>query len=194
MDAGWQGLRKEAEMRRPLVAVFGGGTLVEADADYALALELGRSLAQAGADVMTGGYGGVMEAASRGCHEAGGHVVGVTVALFDGRREANPWVKEHVHATDLFERLRHLVGRADGFVAVPGSVGTLAEVQLTWTLLCMSARPRAPLVLLGNKWQEYLAAHRRADLVHPELFEFLCTARTPDDATRMVLEGAAAVH
>lgn len=178
-------------MRRPLIAVFGGGTLIETDPDYGLARELGRALGEAGADVMTGGYGGVMEAASRGCHEAGGHVVGVTVALFDGRRDPNPWVKERVHASDLFERLRHLVGRADGFVAVPGSVGTLAEVQLTWTLLCMSARRPAPLVLLGGKWQDYLAAHRRADLVHPELFEFLRTARTPDDATRMVLEGAA---
>ena len=181
-------------MRRPLVAVFGGGTLVEADPEYELARDLGRALARAGADVMTGGYGGVMEAASRGCHEAGGHTIGVTVSMFDGRRDVNPWVKERVHTPDLFERLRQLVGRADGFVAVPGSVGTLAEVQLTWTLLCMSARPRAPLVLLGGKWQEYLAAHRRADLVHPELFEFLCTARTADDATRIVLEGVAAVH
>ena len=181
-------------MKRPLVAVFGGGTLIEADPDYRLAYELGRALALAGADVMTGGYGGVMEAASRGCHEAGGHVIGVTVAHFDGVREANAWVKERVHTADLFERLKQLVSRADGFVAVPGSVGTLAEVQLTWTLLCMSARPRAPLVLLGGKWQEYLAAHRRADLVHPELFEFLCTARTPDDAARVVLNGAAVLN
>ena len=181
-------------MKRPLIAVFGSSTLRPTDPEYVMAHQLGLRLAESGADLITGGYGGAMEACSQGCHEGGGHVVGVTVELFEARGGPNRWIKEHVHAPDLYERLRHLVSRADGFVAVPGSVGTLTEVFLTWTLLSAGGRRPAPLVLLGDPWQEYLGAHRRADLVHPELFEFVSTARTVDDAARMVLEGVSALR
>jgi uncharacterized protein (TIGR00730 family) len=181
-------------MKRPLIAVFGSSTVRRTDPNYAMAELLGRRLAESGADLMTGGYGGAMEACSRGCHEAGGHVVGVTVEMFDSRGGANQWVKERVHTPDLYERLREIVSRADGFIAVPGSVGTLTEVFLTWTLLSAGARRPAPLILLGNPWQEYLGAHRRADLVHPEQFEFVSSARTVDEATRMVLEGISAIR
>jgi uncharacterized protein (TIGR00730 family) len=117
--------------RRPLVAVFGSSTIRESGPEYLEAEELGRRLAAAGADVITGGYGGAMAACSRGAHQAGAHVVGVTVDLFESRAPVNRWVKERVHTSDLFERLRHIIGRADAFIAVSGSVGTLAEILLT---------------------------------------------------------------
>src|SRR6266508_2641975 len=111
--------------------------------------------------------GGAMAACSRGAHEAGAHVVGVTVDLFERRSSANRWVKERVHTRDLFERLRTIIGRADGFVAVPGSIGTLTEVFLTWTLLSVGGRPPGPLVLLGGHWKGWLEAHRAPELVPP---------------------------
>jgi len=175
-------------MPRPLVAVFGSSVLTESDAAYAEARALGRALAAAGADVMTGGYGGAMAACSRGCAEAGGHVVGVTVELFERRGPVNPWVRERVHTPDLFERLRVICDRADGFIAVTGSIGTLTEVFLAWTLLSVSARRSAPLVLLGAHWREWLEAHRHPNLVRPDLFAFVRVAETPEDAARLVLE------
>lgn len=178
-------------MKRPLIAVYGSSTTREPDPEYRLALELGRALARGGADVMTGGYGGAMEACSRGCHEAGGHVVGVTVELFEPRGSANRWVRERVHTPDLYERLRHIVERADGFIAVPGSVGTLTEVFLTWTLLSVSGRRAAPLVLCGAHWEDYLEQHRRPDRVRSDLFAFVRTASEPEAAARLVLEGIA---
>src|SRR5262245_16940865 len=81
--------RPGASMKRPLIAVYGSSTIRETDPEYGLARDLGRALAEGGAYVMTGGYGGAMEACSRGCHEAGGHVVGVTVELFEARGPAN---------------------------------------------------------------------------------------------------------
>ncbi|MEK7823789.1 MAG: TIGR00730 family Rossman fold protein, partial [Candidatus Eisenbacteria bacterium] len=57
---------------RPLIAVYGSSTVKEADAAWRLGYDLGRELARAGAGVMTGGYGGIMAACSRGAHEAGG--------------------------------------------------------------------------------------------------------------------------
>jgi uncharacterized protein (TIGR00730 family) len=177
--------------RRPLVAVFGSSTIRESGPEYREAVELGRRLAQAGADVITGGYGGAMAACSRGAHEAGAHVVGVTVDLFESRAPVNRWVKERVHTSDLFERLRQVIGRADAFIAVSGSVGTLAEILLTWNLLMANGHPPAPLVLLGAPWKGWLEAHREPGLVLPELFAFVQLADTPEQAVRLALDGAA---
>jgi hypothetical protein len=180
--------------RRPLIAVFGSATVRPGDAVWTLAHDLGRELARAGADVMTGGYSGVMEACSQGAHEAGGHVVGVTVEIFEQRGPVNPWVKERVHTPDLFERLRHIIERADGFVVVPGSLGTLTELLLTWTLLSVEGRPAAPLVLLGSPWPSYLEAHRHPELVHERFFALVSTAATPAEAARQVLGRTAATR
>jgi len=174
---------------RPLVAVFGSSTIRETDATWRLSYDLGAELARAGAAVVTGGYGGVMEACSRGAHEAGGHVVGVTVELFERRGPANRWVKERVHTPDLFERLRWIIERAHGFVTLPGSIGTLTELFLTWTLLSARGRPEAPLVLLGDPWPGYLAAHRHPDLVLPHLFDHVRVAATAPEAARLAMAG-----
>lgn len=173
--------------RRPLIAVYGSATVREGDAVYALARELGAELAHAGADVMTGGYSGVMEACSRGALEAGGHTVGVTVELFEKRGPANAWVRERVHTPDLFERLRTIISRADGFIVAPGSIGTLAELFLTWNLLAASGRPPAPFVLVGEPWREWLAANRHPQLVLPEFFALLSAVDTPAEAARAVM-------
>jgi hypothetical protein len=172
---------------RPLIAVFGSSTIRDSDQAYRLAYELGRELAVAGADVMTGGYSGAMEACSKGAHEAGGHVVGVTVELFEKRGPVNRWVKQRVHTPNLYERLQYLVEHAAGFVALPGSIGTLTEVFLTWTLLSVQGRPHAPLVLLGDHWQGFLDAVRRPDMVLPHLFDYVQVEVTPREAVRRAL-------
>ena len=174
------------------IAVYGSSTVAEGEPDYRLAKELGRELARAGAAVMTGGYGGVMESASRGAAEAGGHVIGVTVEQFEHRGPVNRWVQERVHTPDLFERLRHLITTADGFVAVGGGLGTLTEVLLVWTLLSVHARPRAALVLLGESWQAWLETNRRVGFITPELLEHVQLARAAPEAARLALAGVQA--
>src|SRR5438046_3127342 len=110
---------------RPSIAVFGSSTVRPGEPAWTLAHALGRELALAGAEVMTGGYDGAMAACSQGAHEAGGHVIGVTVELFEGRGGVNRWVKERVHTDQLYSRLEHMIERATGFVVLPGSIGTL---------------------------------------------------------------------
>jgi uncharacterized protein (TIGR00730 family) len=171
----------------PRIAVYGSSTAREGNASWTLGYDLGRELAQAGAAVMTGGYGGTMEAVSRGAHEAGGHVVGVTVDLFEARGPANAFVRERVHTPDLYERLRYLVHHADGFVTLPGSIGTLTELYLTWTMLSVQGRPAAPLIVLGDMWRDLLDAHRHPALIPDRLFEHVQIADTPADAARRVL-------
>ena len=134
-----------------------------------------------------------MAACSQGAAEAGGHVVGVTVAIFDSRGEGNPWIRERHHTGTLFERLERLVERADGFVAVAGGVGTLNEVFLVWTLLSLGARRPAPLILMGAHWREWLDAHRPPGLLASHLFELVEVVDTPSEAAARVLAGVA-VH
>jgi uncharacterized protein (TIGR00730 family) len=169
---------------RPCIAVFGSSTARPGEPAWELALDLGRELARAGADVMTGGYGGLMEACSQGAHEAGGHVVGVTVELFEARGPVNRWVHERVHTDRLTARLEHLVERAHGYVVLPGSIGTLTELFLVWTLVSVRGRAHAPIVLLGEHWPAFLEALRQPDLVVPHLFPYVEHASDAADAAR----------
>ncbi len=109
------------------VAVVGGSDPSEAEA--ADALEVGRLLGERGCVVVTGGRGGVMEAASRGAASAGAVVVGLLPGL--DVAEANAWVSVAI-PTGLGDLRNALVARAgvDGIIAVGGAYGTLSEVAL----------------------------------------------------------------
>jgi len=175
--------------RQPIVAVFGSSTVREHDAGWREAHALGAALAGRGVATMSGGYGGAMAAVSRGAHEAGGHVIGVTVDLFERRGPVNPWVRERVHTPDLFERLRHLVNSADGFVAVAGSIGTLTELFLVWTLVSVEGRAAAPIVLMGPQWHSWLELHRGPAFVPARLHGLIEVAETPELAAEAVVSG-----
>ena len=175
--------------RQPIVAVFGSSTVRETDVGWEEARRLGAALARHGLATMTGGYGGAMAAASRGAHEVGGHVIGVTVEMFEARGPVNRWVRERVHTPDLFERLRHLVHAADGYVVAAGSVGTLTELFLVWTMVSVSGREAAPIVLMGPQWHEWLAIHRGPGFVTPWLHDLVEVADTPEAAAEAVRAG-----
>ena len=105
------------------------------DAQRAVAEEVGKLLADAGAIVVTGGRSGVMEAASKGAHEAGGMTLGILPGA--DRREANPWVAVAV-PTGMGEARNALVARAaDAIVAIGGEWGTLSEIALA----CKAGKP-----------------------------------------------------
>ncbi len=111
---------------KPRVSVVGAGDA--SPKELALAESLGAALGRAGAIVVTGGLGGVMEAASRGCLEAGGSTVGVLPGTDPGA--ANPWVEIPL-ATGLGETRNALVVRiGEAVVAVGGEWGTLSEIAL----------------------------------------------------------------
>lgn len=115
------------EISPPLrISVVGAGDA--SPEECRLAEAVGKALAEAGAVVVTGGLGGVMEAASRGCARAGGTSIGV----LPGRdpEESNRWVVLPL-ATGMGEGRNTLVVRAgEAVVAVGGSWGTLSEIAL----------------------------------------------------------------
>jgi len=137
------------------ITVFGGSLPKPGEPAYEDALRLGKLLAQAGYTVLTGGYIGTMEAISRGSSEAGGHVIGVTCDQIEAWRpvKANHWVKEEWHYASLQERMFALIEHCDGFLALPGGVGTLAEISLAWNLLLTDVIHPRPLILIGPGWQ-----------------------------------------
>jgi len=101
---------------------------------YKEGVELGKFLAQKGYVVKCGGYGGVMEAISRGVREAGGEVIGITLKHFDEIRPENPYLSQKIQTEDLFERLKRLIVGSEVFIAQRGSVGTLNEIFMVWAL------------------------------------------------------------
>lgn len=146
------------------VAVFGSSRRDENSRFYHEAYELGDLLARAGYAVLSGGYSGSMAAVSRGAREAGGQVIGITCAVFDPL-PPNPWLTEEIKAPTLLARLETMLRRSDGFVAVRGGIGTLAEVTLAWSLLQTRSLNGKPLVLLGADWQSIIDAF----LTHTDL-------------------------
>jgi uncharacterized protein (TIGR00725 family) len=110
--------------KRIRIAVIGGSRAGRQAVDTAF--EVGRLIARAGAVVVCGGLGGVMEAACRGAREEGGLVVGILPG--GSPADANPWVDLPI-ATGLgYTRNSLVVMNADAIIAVDGEFGTLSEI------------------------------------------------------------------
>ena len=120
--------------RRPCIAVAGDGTAAPGSPHWRAAEELGAALVEAGFRVVTGGLGGVMEAACLGARRARAYREGDTVALLPGHDAgaANPHA-DVVLPTGLAHARNALVAHADALVAVGGGAGTLSEIAMAWT-------------------------------------------------------------
>ena len=135
--------------------VFGSASPLPGQPAYEEARRLGELLAKAGHTVLTGGYMGTMEAASRGAAEAGGHVIGVTCLEIENWRKAkaNQWVGEERSFPTLRERMYNLIDTCDAALALPGGIGTLAEISAMWSQMQTNSMPIRPLILIGDGWQ-----------------------------------------
>lgn len=138
------------------VTIFGGSQPKEGSPAYQEAYQLGKLLAEHGHIILTGGYIGTMEAASRGANEAGGHVIGVTCEEIEAWRPTkhNRWVIEERRQKTLQARLDALITGCDAAIALPGGPGTLAEIALMWNLMIIQSLPLKPLILIGEGWKE----------------------------------------
>jgi uncharacterized protein (TIGR00730 family) len=141
-----------------IITVFGGSSPKPGSTAYKQAYQLGKLLAQTGHSVATGGYIGVMEAVSRGANEAGGHVIGITCGDLEHMRPtgANKWVMEEIHYDTLHQRLGALIDICDGAFALPGGIGTLAEIMVMWNQLLIGAQRPKPLILIGGGWKSVM--------------------------------------
>jgi uncharacterized protein (TIGR00725 family) len=149
-------------MDEKIVTVFGSSRPHEDDLDYQEARNLGKALALRGFAVCSGGYGGVMEAVSRGAKDAGGKTYGVTAEFF--KNKANRWIDAEVRKKTWEERLFALIEMGDGFVVCKGGTGTLVELAVVWEMLNKSVMEAKPCVVLGEFWLPILERVREVEM------------------------------
>jgi uncharacterized protein (TIGR00725 family) len=145
----------------PYIAVIGGGSCTSDVA--AVAEQVGEAIAQAGAILVCGGLGGVMEAASRGASRAGGTTIGILPGV--DYRSGNEFL-DHAICTGFGEaRNICIVMTADGLIALPGEFGTLSEISF-------ALKYKKPVVSL-NSWA---------------ISEKIISVRTPQEAVERILK------
>jgi len=148
-------------------------------------------LADAGFTICTGGYSGVMEAASRGAHERGGRVIGMTMNQF--KSEPNRYLTDKFPSEHFYERLQRLITRSAGYVALRGGMGTVTAISLVWNKMQTRVLEQRPLVLLGVCWPPVVREWQRHLAVTDADVGFLRFATSPDEAVAIIIKESAHV-
>ncbi|NUM49307.1 MAG: LOG family protein [Anaerolineales bacterium] len=173
------------------ITVFGASQPQPGDLTYEQAFLLGKLLGQEGFTVLTGGYMGTMEAVSRGAAEAGGHTIGVTCEEIETWRKAkaNPWVKEEWKKVTLKDRLHTLVEACDAALALPGGIGTLAEIAIYWSDLQVGILSPRPLILIGPGWRATFETfiQTQATYIRPEYRPLVTFANDVEEAVSLLV-------
>jgi uncharacterized protein (TIGR00730 family) len=145
------GFQKVQEIDRPAVSIFGSARVDEQAPAYLTARETAGLFAQAGFAVVTGGGPGVMEAANRGCQEAGGLSVGFNIEL-QHEQGLNPYCDLSLTFKHFYARKTMFVKAAEGFVIFPGGFGTLDELFESLTLIQTGKIGSFPVVLCDSAY------------------------------------------
>lgn len=177
----------------PAVSVFGSARIGPDHECYAAARAVGHGLAERGYAVITGGGGGVMEAANRGAAEAGGVSVGCNIEL-PHEQAPNPYSNLSIDFRYFFVRKTMFVKYAVGFVVFPGGFGTLDELFEALTLIQTGKVKGFPIVLYGEKhwagiigWlKERLVAEKMIDADDLDLVQI---SDSPDEVCDFVTQG-----
>jgi uncharacterized protein (TIGR00730 family) len=186
-----RGFEAVNEIDRPAVTVFGSARIGEDHPAYAGARETGRLFAEAGFAVVTGGGGGVMEAANRGAREGGGLSVGFNIEL-PHEQEPNPYIDVGLTFRHFYARKTMFVKAAEGFVIFPGGFGTLDELFESLTLIQTGKVFHFPVVLFGRAYWGPLLDWIRADLlaqgmISPDDVELLSLSDAPAEIVHRVV-------
>ena len=141
----------------PCVSIFGSARTGENQKYYKLAEEVAYLLTKAGFGIITGGGQGIMEAANKGAHFAGGRSVGLNIAL-PFEQKPNPFIDSNKLLTfDYFYVRKTMFMRYSmGFVAMPGGFGTLDELTEAITLIQTHKLAKFPIVLVGKEYWDGL--------------------------------------
>lgn len=179
----------------PAISVFGSARTKPDSPYYITGMEVGRRLVEAGVAVITGGGPGSMEAANRGAAEAGGLSIGLGIEL-PFEQGMNEWVGLGVDFRYFFARKTMFVKYAQGFIVLPGGLGTLDELFEAMVLVQTGKVSSFPIVLVDrNFWAPLLDWIRSTmvteGLVSPGDLDIFSLADTAEEAVALVLAGKA---
>jgi uncharacterized protein (TIGR00730 family) len=140
---------------KKIITIFGSSKPIDNEEQYLNAYNLGKTLAQNGFDICTGGFNGIMEAASKGAVEGGGEAIGVTVDLWSGR--TNKFITKEIKCTTLFERINKLMELGDAFVVLQGGTGTLLELAAAWEYSNKGLMGIKPIACHSSLWKTIIS-------------------------------------
>eukprot|EP00397_Hematodinium_sp_SG-2012_P031180 GEMP01033076.1.p1 GENE.GEMP01033076.1~~GEMP01033076.1.p1 ORF type:complete len:188 (+),score=46.36 GEMP01033076.1:98-661(+) len=178
----------------PCCVICGASRSEEGSQEYETARKVGQLLAEKGIAVVNGGYEGTMAGSARGASEKGGTATGILVpSLFPGRKtEGNKYLTSQVICDTLIHRLDHLVTDRPCFIILPGTVGTLTELNLAWNCANLDAllpnKKAATIVAWRQPWEEYVHFTAKLLNLHQEELKYFHFVDTPEEAAAKVAE------
>src|SRR6056300_1878899 len=137
----------------PCISIFGSARTQEGDSNYQLTIDIAEAIAESGYGIISGGGPGIMEAANRGAQKAGGTSVGLNIEL-PFEQQSNPYIDQDklINFQYFFVRKVMFVKYAQGFVVMPGGVGTLDELFEAYTLIQTNKVTKFPIILVGREY------------------------------------------
>src|SRR5437588_9365396 len=137
------------------VSVFGSSRIQRGDPIYDQAKKLCYELSRLGADIVTGGGPGLMEAANAGAMEgqteSHSRSFGLAIHL-PTEESANAFVNKVFRHRTFFSRLHHFIRLSSAFIVLPGGIGTALELFMVWQLIQVKHVTEHPLILVGTMW------------------------------------------
>lgn len=141
----------------PCISIFGSARTPSDHPTYKLTVAIAKAIASSGYGIISGGGPGIMEAANKGAKEAGGVSVGLNINL-PMEQDSNPYIDQDklIDFQYFFVRKVMFVKYAQGFVVMPGGVGTLDELFEAFTLIQTEKVTKFPIILVGSDYWEGL--------------------------------------
>jgi uncharacterized protein (TIGR00730 family) len=173
----------------PAVSIFGSARVEPGDPSYDKAYMIANLLAKRGYTVISGGGGGIMEAANKGAAEAGGRSVGLNIEL-PMEQKPNPYSNVRIEFRYFFVRKVMFVKYAQAYVVMPGGFGTLDELMESLTLIQTKKIKPFPVILVDHSFWDPLLEFFKIHLLPKGLIsiEDLDFLRVIDDPEEVVRE------
>ena len=177
----------------PAVSIFGSSRASPKEPYYKIAQETASKLTKAGFAVITGGGGGIMEAANKGAAEAGGKSIGLNIEL-PMEQIPNEYQNLSLHFRYFFCRKMMFLKYAHGFIVFPGGYGTMDEFFESLVLIQTLKQVSFPVILMVSKyWQGLIDWMKQTVLgkhnyISPEDLDVFTLIDKPEDATKIIVD------
>jgi uncharacterized protein (TIGR00730 family) len=174
------------------VTIFGWSQSQPGEEVYEAARDVARLLAGQGLTVVSGGFGGEMEAAARGAKEGGGKAIGVTfypklATKFEAGKQASSYLDQEIVTGNYLERTLKLIALGDAFICFNGGTGTISEWGMAWGLARIYYGRHKPLIMYGTFWKDIVRVIERNMHIRPEEKKVYRIVSSPSQAIRALL-------